>query len=39
MVHVWLLYCFVLLRGSGFLLLSWEVMTNLNANGFLVKIW
>lgn len=34
------LFCFVvLLGGSGFLLLLWEVMTNLHANGFLVKIW
>lgn len=40
MVDAWLLFCFVvLLGGSGFLLLLWEVMTNLNANGFLVKIY
>lgn len=32
------LFCFVLLEGSWFLLLLWEVMTNLNANEFLVKI-
>lgn len=33
------LFCFVvLLGGSGFLLLLWEVMTNLHANGILVKI-
>lgn len=42
--HSWclafVLFCFVvLLGGSGFLLLLWEVMTNLHANGFLVKIW
>lgn len=30
--------CFVLLKGQEFLLLLWEVMTNLNANGFLVKM-
>ena len=32
-------FCVVLLGGSRFLFLLWEVITDLNANGFLVKIY
>lgn len=39
-VKLLFLFCFIDLRWgeSGFLLLLWRVMTNLNANGFLVEM-